>query len=62
MPNTTETLKTLVETFTTDATKFYDGNNAAGARARKSLQEIIKYARNERKVIQEEKNSRKVAK
>ena len=62
MPNTTETLKTLVETFITDATKFYDGNNAAGARARKSLQEIIKYARNERKVIQEEKNSRKVAK
>ena len=62
MPNTSETLKQLVETFTVEAEKFYGGNNAAGARARKALQEIGKYAKSERKAIQEEKNSRKAGK
>ena len=62
MPNTSETLKQLVETFAVEAEKFYGGNNAAGARARKALQEIGKYAKTERKAIQEEKNSRKAAK
>ena len=62
MPNTSETLKQLVETFAVEAEKFYGGNNAAGARARKALQDIGKYAKSERKAIQEEKNSRKAAK
>jgi hypothetical protein len=62
MPNTSETLKQLVETFAVEAEKFYGGNNAAGARARKALQEIGKYAKSERKAIQEEKNSRKAGK
>jgi hypothetical protein len=62
MPNTTETLKQLVETFAVEAEKFYSGNNAAGSRARKALQEIGKYAKTERKTIQEEKNARKAAK
>jgi hypothetical protein len=62
MPNTSETLKQLVETFAVEAEKFYGGNNAAGARARKALQEIGKYATSERKAIQEEKNSRKAGK
>jgi len=62
MPNTSETLKQLVESFAVEAEKFYGGNNAAGARARKALQEIGKYAKSERKAIQEEKNSRKAAK
>jgi hypothetical protein len=62
MPNTSNTLTELVSTFATEAEKFYNGNNAAGARARKALQEIIKYGREERKRIQEEKNSRKAAK
>jgi len=62
MPNTSETLKQLTDTFTTEADKFYNGNNAAGSRARKTLQEIGKYAKAERKAIQEEKNSRKAAK
>ncbi len=62
MPNTTDTLKQLVETFAVEAEKFYGGNNAAGSRARKALQEIGKYTKAERKAIQEEKNSRKAAK
>lgn len=62
MPNTTNTLTELVNTFAVEAEKFYNGNNAAGARARKALQEIIKYGRDERKRIQEEKNARKAAK
>jgi len=59
MSNTTEQLKSIVETFNTEAEKFWSGNNAAGTRARKALQEIIKYSRDERKRIQEEKNNRK---
>ena len=62
MPNTSSVLTELVSTFVSEAGKFYEGNNAAGARARKALQEIIKYGREERKRIQEEKNSRKAAK
>lgn len=56
------TLTTLAATFVEEVTKFNNGNNAAGTRARKSLQEIIKFSRDERKRIQEEKNSRKAAK
>jgi len=59
MSNTSDQLKTIVETFATEADKFWGGNNAAGTRARKALQEIIKYSRDERKRIQEEKNNRK---
>jgi hypothetical protein len=60
--NTIDTFKTLSETFVAEAAKFYGGNNAAGTRARKALQEIIKFARTERKTIQEAKNARKEAK
>jgi hypothetical protein len=60
--NTSATLTELVTNFAADAEKFYSGNNAAGARARKTLQEIIKYGRSERKNIQETKNARKVTK
>ena len=59
MSNTSEQLKSIVETFSTEAEKFWGGNNAAGTRARKALQEAIKYSREERKRIQEEKNNRK---
>jgi len=60
--NTSATLTELVANFAADAEKFYNGNNAAGARARKTLQEIIKYGRSERKNIQEIKNARKATK
>lgn len=62
MPNTSDTLRKLTDTFVFEAEKFYNGNNAAGARARKALQEIGKYVKAERKLIQEEKNARKAAK
>ena len=62
MPNTTDTLKQIVETFSVEAEKFYGGNNAAGSRARKALQEVIKFAREARKGVQEEKNARKASK
>ena len=55
----TENFNTLVSTFTAESEKFWGGNNAAGTRARKALQEIIKFAREERKRVQEEKNNRK---
>jgi hypothetical protein len=53
------TLTTLTNTYVEETTKFDGGNNAAGTRARKALQEIIKFSREERKRIQEVKNSRK---
>jgi hypothetical protein len=60
--NTSATLTELAASFALEAEKFYNGNNAAGARARKLLQDVIKYGREERKNIQETKNTRKAAK
>ena len=37
---TLEQIKTIVESLTTDTTKFYAGNKSAGTRARKSAQEL----------------------
>ena len=41
---TTATLKALVDSLEADETKFNTGNNSAGARLRKTLQEIRKTA------------------
>jgi hypothetical protein len=59
MSNITELLNGFVQTFSTEYSKFSSGNASAGTRARKALQEITKVARDGRKSIQEEKNSRK---
>jgi len=56
------TLQEHVATFTAEYDKFSGGNNSAGTRARKALQEIIKFSRDARKSIQEEKNARKSSK
>ena len=56
------TLQEHVATFTAEDEKFSGGNNAAGTRARKALQEVIKFAREARKGVQEEKNARKASK
>lgn len=56
------TLQEQVATFTAEYDKFSGGNNSAGTRARKALQEIIKFSREARKAIQEEKNARKSSK
>ena len=62
MSNNTQVLTDIVTVYAAEAEKFWGGNNAAGSRARKALQEIGKYVKMERKRIQEEKNSRKAAK
>jgi hypothetical protein len=62
MSNNTQQLTEIVNTYAAEAEKFWGGNNAAGSRARKALQEIGKYVKMERKRIQEEKNARKAAK
>jgi hypothetical protein len=59
MSENTQILTNTVNSFVTESEKFWSGNNAAGTRARKALQEVIKFSRDERKRIQEEKNSRK---
>jgi len=62
MSNNTQQLTDIVTVYAAEAEKFWGGNNAAGSRARKALQEIGKYVKAERKRIQEEKNARKAAK
>ena len=59
MSNISELLNGFVQTFSAEHAKFTGGNNSAGTRARKALQEIIKVSRDGRKQIQEEKNNRK---
>ena len=62
MSNTVEQLKTDFEAFLAEDTKFTAGNNAAGTRARKALQEVAKGVKDRRNEITEEKNSRKESK
>lgn len=62
MSNNAQLLSEFVNAYNVESEKFWSGNNAAGSRARKALQEIIKFGRTERKRIQEEKNTRKAAK
>jgi len=62
MSDSIETFKTIADTYVAEVTKFNGGNNSAGTRARKALQELIKFARTERKAIQEAKVARKEAK
>ena len=40
-----------------DASKFVNGNNSAGTRVRKVMQEVKKIAQNIRTEVQEQKNS-----
>lgn len=52
-------LKTMIEELETDAIKFYEkGNNAAGTRIRKVLQDLKKKAQELRVEIQEQKNKK----
>ncbi len=50
-------LKAKVDEITEDVGKFYDkGNNAAGTRIRKAMQEVKAIAQDIRKEVQERKN------
>ena len=54
-----ETLKQLVTNMETDVQKFYNGNNAAGTRVRKHLQDVKKACQDMRNEVQEIRSSRK---
>ena len=62
MSNTVDLLKQHFEEFLAEDAKFAAGNNAAGTRARKALQEVGKLVKARRNEITEEKNARKEAK
>jgi hypothetical protein len=62
MSNTVEQLKAAFDDFLAEDAKFTAGNNAAGTRARKALQEMGKAVKARRTEITDEKNVRKEAK
>ena len=51
-------LQDAVNDCQTDVTKFIEGNNSAGTRVRKAMQEIKKLAQFVRIEVQEQKNSK----
>ena len=57
--STSQELLNAVEEWKVEDEKFTAGNNAAGTRARKALQEVSKLVKARRTEITEEKNSRK---
>mgnify|MGYP003350811128 FL=1 len=62
MSQTPQELLNAVEAWKVEDEKFSSGNNAAGTRARKALQEISKLVKARRVEISEEKTARKEAK
>ena len=62
MSETIQKLLDTVDAWKDEDDKFVAGNNAAGTRARKELQEIAKLVKTRRTEITEEKNARKEAK
>ena len=54
-------LLSAIEAWKVEDEKFAEGNNAAGTRARKALQEVGKLVKTRRGEITEEKNARKAA-
>jgi IS5 family transposase len=60
--STSQELLNAVEEWKVEDEKFTAGNNAAGTRARKALQEVGRLVKTRRGEITEEKNSRKEAK
>jgi hypothetical protein len=62
MSTTTDQIKTSLEAYLLENTKFSNGNAAAGTRARKALGEMAKLIKARRNEITAEKNARKAAK
>jgi hypothetical protein len=54
-------LLSAIEAWKVEDEKFVSGNNAAGTRARKALQEVSKLVKARRTEITEEKNARKAS-
>jgi hypothetical protein len=57
MSQSSQELLTAIEAWKVEDEKFVSGNNAAGTRARKALQEVSKLVKARRTEITEEKNS-----
>ena len=62
MSETIQKLLDAVNAWKDEDDKFVAGNNSAGTRARKALQEVAKSVKERRTEITEEKNARKEAK
>ena len=54
-----ENIKNIIAAMEADVQKFYGGNNAAGTRVRKALQDLKKAAQEMRIDVQEKKNAGK---
>jgi len=61
MSQSSQELLNAIEEWKVEDEKFVSGNNAAGTRARKALQEVGRLVKTRRGEITEEKNSRKAA-
>lgn len=62
MSETVTQIISAFETWKLEDEKFEKGNNSAGTRSRKALQEIAKLAKSRRAEISESKNTRKAEK
>lgn len=62
MANSVQAIKDAVDAWIKEDDKFEGGNNAAGTRARKALQELAKLVKARRNEITATKNERKLAK
>ena len=50
-------MQAIFETATIDATKFAEGNNSAGTRVRKAMQDLKNMAQHVRVEVQDQKNT-----
>ena len=55
--NTFDDLQNAINDCQADVTKFVEGNNSAGTRVRKAMQEVKRLAQDVRVEVQEQKNA-----
>ena len=55
--NEFDQLQDVINDCQTDVTKFIEGNNSAGTRVRKAMQEVKRLAQDVRVEVQDQKNS-----
>ena len=56
LDSTFDDLQNVINDCQTDVTKFVEGNNSAGTRVRKAMQEVKRLAQDVRVEVQEQKN------
>ena len=56
LESTFDELQNVINDCQTDVTKFVEGNNSAGTRVRKAMQEVKRLAQDVRVEVQEQKN------